>query len=135
MFIFLATQQIGNDLDHLKRWFESQNTTEDQLREKFRQWLSPPDPSINYNTARDAYHNGTAAWFTQDQTFQDWKVSGSESLLWIHGKRMFLLRSASSLLPMSPTLAGSGKSILRYATIQMVIFHATHIVDKLRDHP
>jgi hypothetical protein len=100
-----ATQQIGNDLGDLKRWLESQNTTEaeDQLREKFQQWLSPPDPSINYNTARDAYHDGTAAWFTQDHTFEDWKVSGSGSLLWIHGKRMFLLCSTSLLLLMPPT--------------------------------
>ncbi|KAH9955768.1 hypothetical protein BGW80DRAFT_1466823 [Lactifluus volemus] len=57
-------------------------------------WLSPPDPSINYNAARDAHHHGSAAWFT-NTPLPDWKVSGSESLLWIHGK------------------PGSGKSILR----------------------
>jgi hypothetical protein len=101
--MLLETQQTGNDLGDPNRWLESQLPTEDQLRENFQRWLSPPDPSINYNTARVAYHDGTAAWFIQDHTFQDWKVSGSESLLWIHGKRMFLLPSASLLLLMPPT--------------------------------
>ncbi|KAH9972709.1 hypothetical protein BGW80DRAFT_1560757 [Lactifluus volemus] len=73
-----ATQQIENDFGNLK----------------LQAWLSPPDPSINYNAARDAYHHGSAAWFTQHHNFQDWKVSGSGPLLWIHGK------------------PGSGKSIL-----------------------
>ncbi|KAH9025285.1 hypothetical protein EDB85DRAFT_2149877 [Lactarius pseudohatsudake] len=46
---------------------------------------SPPaDPSINYNAACEAHHEGTAAWCTQSNTFADWKASGS--LLWIHGK-------------------------------------------------
>ena len=52
------------------------------------EWLSPPDPSVNYNIARDAHHKGTALWFTESSTFGDWKESGS--LLWIHGKRTFL---------------------------------------------
>ena len=30
--------------------------------------------------------DGTASWFTQGITFQEWKATGS--LLWIHGKRM-----------------------------------------------
>ena len=49
-------------------------------------WLSPPDPFINYNTARDAHHKGTGVWFTESSTFKSWKES--DSLLWIHGKRL-----------------------------------------------
>jgi hypothetical protein len=100
-----ATQQIGNDLGDLRRWLESHDTTEEQMRQRFQQWLSPPDPSINYNTASNAYQDGTAVWFTQDDTFHDWKASGSGSLLWIHGKRMFLPCSASLFLLMPLTLA------------------------------
>ena len=48
-------------------------------------WLSPPDPSINFNTARNIKHKGTTVWFTQGDVFTDWKKSGS--LLWINGKR------------------------------------------------
>ncbi|KAH9962808.1 hypothetical protein BGW80DRAFT_1255544 [Lactifluus volemus] len=73
---------------------EPQIITGDHSQEKFQTWLSPPDPSINYNTARDAYHNGTASWFTQGRTFQDWKNPGSGSLFWIHGKVIFSTSSA-----------------------------------------
>jgi hypothetical protein len=34
--------------------------TGNQLRKDLRNWLSPPDPSINYNTASDVHHEGTA---------------------------------------------------------------------------
>jgi hypothetical protein len=65
----------------------AENITGGQLQNKFQTWLSPPDPSINFNTARKAYHDGTATWFTQGVIFKRWKALGSESLLWVHGKR------------------------------------------------
>ncbi|KAI0248526.1 hypothetical protein BJV78DRAFT_789652 [Lactifluus subvellereus] len=87
----VAMQRIENDLGGLNRG---------QSRENCQKWLSPPDPSINFNTARKAYHDGTAAWFTRCVTFNRWKADGSENLLWIHGK------------------PGSGKSILSSAIIE-----------------
>jgi hypothetical protein len=45
-----------------------------------------PDPSVNYNIASSAHHEGTAQWFIESSEFKKWKES--ESLLWIHGKRM-----------------------------------------------
>ena len=63
--------------------------TGNRLRQDIRAWLSPPDPSVNFNIASDARHEGTASWFTQSRTFNDWKVSGS--LMWVHGKRIFSL--------------------------------------------
>jgi hypothetical protein len=95
-----ATESIDNKMEQVvdgaQRVFELVSSLIlmtillEKQREKLQTWLSPPDPSVNYNTARDAYHGGTAAWFTQDHTFRDWKASGSESFLWIHGKRKFL---------------------------------------------
>ena len=67
--------------------------TGNQIRQDLRNWLSPPDPSINFNTASDAHHEGTALWFIQGNTFADWKVSGS--LLWIFGKRTSFYSSTS----------------------------------------
>jgi len=52
---------------------------------------SPPNPSVNHNVARDTHHDGTATWFTQGSTFEEWKKNGS--LLWIRGNRA--LRSLS----------------------------------------
>ena len=60
-----------------------------QLQEKLRTWLSPPDSSINHNNACKMQHTGTAMWFIQGSTFQDWKKNGS--LMWIRGNRAFLL--------------------------------------------
>lgn len=56
-----------------------------QLQEKVQRWLSPPDPSVNQNIAREAYHSGTATWFIQSSVYNEWKAKGS--VLWIHGKR------------------------------------------------
>jgi hypothetical protein len=61
------------------------HSTGNQSREKLRTWLSPPDPSINHNVACDTRHEGTAKWFIQGETFDDWKRNGS--LLWIRGNR------------------------------------------------
>ena len=61
--------------------------TENRLREELRRWLSPPDPSTNHKIARHAHHKGTATWFFEGRTYKQWKSIGSESLLWIHGKR------------------------------------------------
>ncbi|KAI9432209.1 hypothetical protein H4582DRAFT_1777559, partial [Lactarius indigo] len=69
-----------------------------QLRRDLRNWISPPDPSINYNTACSAHHEGTAAWLTQGDAFKAWTTSGC--LLWVHGK------------------PGSGKSILSSVIIR-----------------
>ena len=65
----------------------AQTLTVDLSRQDFVEWLSPPDPSVNYNIARDTHHTGTALWFTESSTFRNWKVSGS--LLWVYGKRTF----------------------------------------------
>ena len=53
-----------------------------------RAWLSPPDPSINHNTASKAQHQGTATWFFEGDISKEWKSKSSIApLLWIHGKR------------------------------------------------
>ena len=79
-----------------------------QLRQELRRWLSPSDPSTNHNIACNAHHKGTATWFFEGRTYEEWKSTGpdstgSDSLLWIHGKRLSLSHSASWHLLMSPT--------------------------------
>ena len=83
---------------------------EDLLREKSKQWLSPPDPSTNHIIARKAHHKGTTSWFFQGSIFEQWK--SSPSLLWVHGKRTSFssLLLYISLIPIF--VAGSGKSVL-----------------------
>jgi len=55
------------------------------MQKDIRSWLSPPDPSMNYNITRGAHHSGTAEWFIHGGTFEEWKAMGS--VLWIDGKR------------------------------------------------
>jgi Dual specificity phosphatase, catalytic domain len=74
--------------------------TGDQLQEKFRRWLSPPDPSTNHNTARKSHRKGTALWFTEGDTFRKWKATGS--LLWIHVSYLFPPTPALLYSPMRP---------------------------------
>ncbi|KAH9179177.1 hypothetical protein EDB89DRAFT_778791 [Lactarius sanguifluus] len=61
-------------------------------RNDLRNWISPPNPSINHNLACDTHHTGTTTWFAQGNAFDEWKENGS--LLWIRGN------------------PGSGKSVL-----------------------
>ncbi|KAH9969645.1 hypothetical protein BC827DRAFT_20964 [Russula dissimulans] len=82
-------QQVTSNMNKSRR---------DELQEKLRRWLSPPDPSINHNMARNARHKGTAEWFIHGSTFSQWKM-GTGSLLLVHGK------------------PGSGKTILSSSII------------------
>ncbi|KAH9013212.1 hypothetical protein EDB85DRAFT_984081 [Lactarius pseudohatsudake] len=84
-----AIQRIVNTVDDMNR---------NQLRRDLRNWVSPPDPSINYNTACGAHHEGTAAWLTRGDSFKGWRTDGC--LMWVHGK------------------PGSGKSILSSVIIR-----------------
>src|SRR5712671_2259902 len=59
----------------------------DQLQRDVQRWLSPPDPSTNHDIVWKAHHNGTAAWFFETDVLREWRTT--DSLLWIHGKRMF----------------------------------------------
>ncbi|EMD33429.1 hypothetical protein CERSUDRAFT_126167 [Gelatoporia subvermispora B] len=68
--------------------------------QKHRNWLTPPDPSINHNLALRSYSEGTSAWFIDGQVMGEWKTTSS--LLWIHGK------------------PGSGKTILCTAIIENI---------------
>ena len=92
----MAIQQVFNQVNNLNRKPSSKFVTVDlkasnsltgnELRKDLRKWIAPPDPSVNFNTATDAHHEGTAAWCTKGDTVLTWKASGC--LLWIHGKRI-----------------------------------------------
>ena len=101
----VVIQQTAEDVDQVKRqWSLNRIHGEhagsiiligNQLRQDNRRWLSPQDPSTNHNIACNAHHTGTATWFFEGTTYKEWKSTGSESLLWIHGKRVPLSHSAT----------------------------------------
>ncbi|KAI0271929.1 hypothetical protein BGY98DRAFT_1179309, partial [Russula aff. rugulosa BPL654] len=97
--ILKVTNRVDNKVTDVTE--TTANLTESLQQENLREWLSPPDPSINHNIARKAYHKGTASWFFQGGIFREWK--SSPSLLWIHGK------------------PGSGKSVLCSGIIEDIM--------------
>jgi hypothetical protein len=96
-------QQTAEDVDQVKRSWSLNRIyaghagsiilTGNQLRQDLRRWLSSSDPSTNHNIACNAHHEGTATWFFEGTTYKEWKSTGSESLLWVHGKRVPLSHS------------------------------------------
>jgi len=56
-----------------------------ESRKSLREWVTPPDPSMNHNIAWELHHGGTAQWFFKGSMVGEWKSTGS--LLWIYGKR------------------------------------------------
>ena len=101
----MAVAQILDGVDRIKRsWFPNRihaghagsiMLTGNQLLQELRRWLAPPDSSTNHVVACSTYHKGTANWFFEGRTYKDWKSTGFESLLWIHGKRVPLSHSAA----------------------------------------
>ena len=82
-----------------------------RMQESLFKWLSPPDPSLNHNSACDARQEGASSWFLQSSTFEEWNSEGS--LLWIYGKRISVLPPSRIDCSRFPVLtAGSGKSVL-----------------------
>jgi hypothetical protein len=56
----------------------------DQRQKDIECWLSPPDPSTNYNKALQQRQEGTGLWFLQSNVYAQWKMQ-QNSTLWIHG--------------------------------------------------
>jgi len=73
----------------------------EQRQGKVDEWLSPPDPSANYNKALRQRHEGSGMWFLQSDAFKDW-TKKQNSFLWLHG------------------LPGGGKTILSSTIIEQL---------------
>ena len=55
------------------------------LSEQIVTWLAAPDPSSNYNSAREKHHSDTGQWLLDNPSYLEWKYR-SAYLLWLHGK-------------------------------------------------
>ncbi|KAH9208850.1 hypothetical protein DL95DRAFT_272541, partial [Leptodontidium sp. 2 PMI_412] len=68
---------------------------------KIRQWLSAPDPSINYQKALGLRQHNTGLWLCESDMFKAWKVDAST--VWLHG------------------IPGCGKTILSSTLLENVL--------------
>ena len=98
----------------------SATLTGDKLQQDVRKWLSPPDPWKNHNLARETQHGGTGTWWIQGDTYAEWKSSGKNSLLWVHGKRQYSTLYSFLKLMVKDTSAGAGKSVIWYDDLSIV---------------
>ena len=71
-------------------------TLDQRNKDKLLQWLTPPDPSANHDTACKSRHAETGKWFFRDRKFKSWKKKGSFLLIW--GDCMFFSPSLPSRL-------------------------------------
>lgn len=55
-----------------------------QRQKDIERWLSPPEPSTNYNKALQQRQEGTGLWFLQSDVYARWKTHQT-STLWIQG--------------------------------------------------
>lgn len=95
--INLLLALVGEDISHTRRGIQGLIT--DSHFRKLNKWLSPPDPSTNYNKALRQRYEGTSKWFLKTTVYSTWKTEGN-SFLWLHG------------------IPGCGKTILSSAIIE-----------------
>jgi hypothetical protein len=67
-----------------------------------RRWLSPPDPSSNYQRALKLHQEGTGVWYLENKEHTTWKTSSS-TFHWLHG------------------IPGCGKTILSSTILKSVL--------------
>ena len=96
-----------------------------ELRKDLRKWIAPPYPSVNHNAPSSVHHDGAAGWCTKGNTLAARKVAGS--LGWIHGKRTY--HNTVWVLIAAKFIAGSGKSILRYALLAQLHMIGLKMID------
>ena len=144
-------QQAADGVDRMERsWFPdgihaghagSTILTGSQLRQNLCRWLSPSDPSTNHNIACNAHHKGTATWFFEGRMYKEWKSTGCESLLWIHGKRAPLSHSWHSatrrhlMLILICSWLRQEYTLVRTALLYLSKTTESLIVFQLRNHP
>ncbi|EIM86386.1 uncharacterized protein STEHIDRAFT_110908 [Stereum hirsutum FP-91666 SS1] len=96
---------------NVKKIMERQEDAQEQkLREKIRNWLSPPDPSTNHEFNRAARRGQEAGqetghWFLRSPGFIAWRDERSSRPLWLYGK------------------PGNGKSVLCSTVIDNIKAH------------
>ena len=54
------------------------------VTDKYKQWLTPPDPSTNFINALKNHLDNTGSWLLNSPAYLEWKQRDN-SFLWIHG--------------------------------------------------
>ena len=106
----------------------------EEVPQKLKGWLSPSDPSTNYNIGLRDLHEDTATWFLEGDLFQEWHSAGT--LLWIHGKRTFLetCRYLSLTALVIHSRFGEERPLVRYIYSISLYGLQVNVLEQLCDH-
>lgn len=63
---------------------KTNNTARDARLSKIHQWLSAPDPSVNYQKALKQRQHNTGLWFLEGELYASWKIDAA-SCVWLYG--------------------------------------------------
>ncbi|KAI1330207.1 hypothetical protein F5Y16DRAFT_415646 [Xylariaceae sp. FL0255] len=75
-------QEVQEDVTQVKSGVQSLRA--EAHFDHISKWLSPPDPSINFNKTLESRHPGSGKWFLDHAAYSRWK-SEKNSFLWLHG--------------------------------------------------
>ena len=83
---------------------KTRSRSQSERLSRIHDWLSAPDPSLNYHKALRQRQAGTGLWLLQDEKFKIWKEAAASRLL-LYG------------------ISGCGKTILSSTIIEHLLFH------------
>ena len=83
-----------------------------QISSSAKQWLDPPDPSLDHNRLAASRFLDTGLWFLDGSQFSDW-LQGHIKFLWMHG------------------VAGCGKSLLCSSVIDRTLKEKAMLADAI----
>jgi Cdc6-like AAA superfamily ATPase len=91
---------------------QSDSRRRDETADKIHRWLSPPDPSTNYQKALEQRQDDTGLWFLESDRYVKWTTDAA-SFLWLYG------------------IPGCGKTILSSAILKNVLQHCNNNPQKV----
>jgi hypothetical protein len=86
----------------LAPYLKENNPAREERLSEIHQWLSAPDPAVNYQKALKQRQHGTGLWFLEGERYASWKMDAT-SFLWLYG------------------IPGCGKTILSSTILQNLL--------------
>ena len=92
LYVGLANQLSSLDDDVIKcagicENVYNRNRHKNDRRTRILQWISSISYEDKHNTACEGHTGWTGEWLLEHQTYDNWKSSGENTILWLHGIR------------------------------------------------
>ncbi|EMD59908.1 hypothetical protein COCSADRAFT_125993, partial [Bipolaris sorokiniana ND90Pr] len=74
----------GHARKRMRELIETSTRDRDAKVSKMKDWLSAPDPSVNYQKALKQRQHDTGRWLLHEKRYENWKMENS-SCIWLYG--------------------------------------------------